>query len=97
MSTSIIHHLIATLKMPSKWPDRILRAQTVQTKLTGNTNFPVGSWPANIITLAQLGIDITTPTTGAPGCNYELGRAASLAVRAQHRGMRAVYLLLRSR
>ena len=59
MST-IIHHLIAVLKMPSKWPDRILRAQTVQTKLTGNPTFPIGSWPANIVTLAQLGIDITT-------------------------------------
>jgi len=58
-TTIIIHHLLAVLKMPTKWADRILRAQYIQGKLTGNANFPVGSWPANVVTLAQLGLDIT--------------------------------------
>lgn len=58
-TTIIIHHLLAVLKMPTKWADRILRVQFIQGKLTGNSYFPVGSWPANVVTLAQLGLDIT--------------------------------------
>jgi hypothetical protein len=73
----IIHHLIATLKMPSKWADRILRAQTIQTKLTGNTNFPVGSWPANIVTLAQLGIDITAFIAAQSAVTSKTGTTAA--------------------
>ncbi len=76
MST-VIHHLIATLKMPSKWPDRILRAQTIQTKLTGNANFPIGSWPANIVTLAQLGIDITAFINAQSAVTAKTGTTAA--------------------
>ncbi len=58
-TTIIIHHLVAVLKMPSKWADKIVRIQFIQGKLVGNGNFPTGSWPANVVTLAQFGLDIT--------------------------------------
>jgi hypothetical protein len=48
----------AALKMPEKIADKIVRAQAIQSKLTGNVNFPVASWPANIVSLAQYANDV---------------------------------------
>ena len=48
----------AALKMPAKMADKIVRAQAIQSKLTGNANFPVASWPANIVSLTQYGNDV---------------------------------------
>ena len=92
-TTIIIHHLIAVLKMPTKWAERILRIQFIQGKLTGNTNFPTGSWPANVVTLAQLGLDIAafiaaqnavenkTGTTAARNAAYLIVKADLEALR----------------
>jgi hypothetical protein len=54
----LVKHTLAVLKMPSKIGDRIIKAQFIQNKLTGNANFTV-PYPANIVSLAQLGTDIT--------------------------------------
>ncbi len=54
----LVKHTLAVLKMPSKIGDRIIKAQFIQNKLTGNANFPV-PYPTNIVSLAQLGTDIT--------------------------------------
>ncbi|HEX7413786.1 MAG TPA: hypothetical protein VF411_07030, partial [Bacteroidia bacterium] len=47
----------AVLKMPSKWGDRVVRGQTIQTKLTNNVNFPTG-WIAGTLTQAQFNADV---------------------------------------
>jgi hypothetical protein len=54
----IIKHIIAVLNMPTLIGDKIIKAQFIQSKLTGNASFPV-PYPSNIVTLAQLGLDIT--------------------------------------
>ena len=57
-SNNAIHHNIAALKMPKKIGDKIIKAQYIQNKLTGNPNFTV-PYPTGIVSLAQLGTDIT--------------------------------------
>jgi hypothetical protein len=54
----IIKHIIAVLNVPRTIGDKIIKAQFIQSKLTGNANFTV-PYPANIVTLVQLGLDIT--------------------------------------
>jgi hypothetical protein len=58
----LVKHILAVLKMPAKIGDKIIKAQFIQSKLTGNANFPV-PYPANIVALAQLGTDITALVT----------------------------------
>jgi hypothetical protein len=50
--------LIAVLKMPGKIADKIVRALAIVGKITGNTNFPIAGWPANVVTLAQFTTDV---------------------------------------
>ncbi|MBI4944932.1 MAG: hypothetical protein HY840_00865 [Bacteroidetes bacterium] len=52
-----IRHILAVLNMPKPIGDKIVKAQFIQKSLTGNSSFPV-PYPANIISLAQLGTDI---------------------------------------
>jgi hypothetical protein len=54
----LIKRTLAVLKTPVKMGDKIIKAQFIQSKLTGNANFPV-PYPGNIVALAQLGTDIT--------------------------------------
>jgi len=54
----LVKHTLAVLNMPAKNGDKIIKAQFVVSKLTGNANFPV-PYPANIVALAQLNTDIT--------------------------------------
>ena len=54
---TVVKHILAVLKMPKAIGDKIIKAQFVQQKLTGNANFPL-PYPTNIPTLAQLGLDI---------------------------------------
>jgi len=67
----------AALNMPNKIGDKIIRAQSIQTKLTGNANFPVGSWPANIVSLAQFGTDVTTLVTTETAVVNKTGSVAA--------------------
>ncbi|MBI4946541.1 MAG: hypothetical protein HY840_09085 [Bacteroidetes bacterium] len=55
---TITKHIIGVLKNPRAVSDKIVKAQFVQKSLTGNVNFPV-PYPANVVSLAQLGTDIT--------------------------------------
>jgi hypothetical protein len=55
-----VKYLIAVLKMPSKLGDKIIRALAIVGKLTGNANFPLASWPANVVSLAQFSTDVNT-------------------------------------
>jgi hypothetical protein len=57
-SSTAIHHNIAVLKMPKKIGDKIIKAQYILSKLTGNANFPT-PYPAGTVSLAQLASDIT--------------------------------------
>ncbi len=77
-TTIIIHHLLAVLKMPTKWAERIQRATTIQGKLTGNTTFPTGSWSVNVVTLVQLGLDIAAFIAAH---NAVIARTGSVAAR----------------
>ncbi len=67
----------AALNMPNKIGDKIIRAQSIQTKLTGNANFPVGSWPANIVSLTQFGTDVTTLVTTETAVVNKTGTVAA--------------------
>ncbi len=58
LATVIIRHVLAALKWPSAIETKLQKAKTIFGKLTGNAKFPLSSWPANIISLAQLGTDI---------------------------------------
>ena|SRR5665213_3431374 len=86
-TTIIIHHLLAVLKMPTKWASRISRAQFIQGKLTNNSYFPLNGWPANVVTLAQLGFDITAFINAQ---NAVIARTGSVAAR------NAAFLIVRT-
>jgi hypothetical protein len=58
----VIRHLVVKLKWPSKVLDKIAKSKNIQTKMTGNVNFPL-PYPSNVCTLAQLGTDIAAVDT----------------------------------
>lgn len=49
--------ILAVLKMPKKMGDKVVKAQFIQKSLTDNANFAL-PYPANIVSLVQLGTDI---------------------------------------
>ena len=55
---AIIKAAKACLKMPSKLGNKIIRAQDIQGKMTGNTYFPTG-WTAGTLTQTQFNADVT--------------------------------------
>lgn len=67
----------AALKMPEKIGDKIIRAQSIQSRLTGNTNFPLISWPANIVSLAQYGNDVTVLVNAQTAAVNKTGTVAA--------------------
>ena len=79
MSTliNIIKRIIAVLSMPAKMGDKIIKAQSILAKLTGNTTFPIASWPANVVTLAQFGIDVNTLVSAETAVKNKTGTAAA--------------------
>jgi hypothetical protein len=50
--------LIAVIKMPGKWGDKIIRLQEIESKLTVNIYFLAG-WLAGTLNLAQFTTDVT--------------------------------------
>jgi hypothetical protein len=67
----------AVLKMPSKWGDRVVRAQTIQTKLTNNVNFPTG-WIAGTLTQAQFNADVLAFTNEETAVEAHVSGAVGL-------------------
>jgi hypothetical protein len=77
-STSIsVKLLIAVLKMPGKIGDKIIRALAILGKITGNTLFPVASWPANIVSLAQFTTDVNDLVTAQTAVANKTGTVAA--------------------
>ena len=72
------------LKMPEKLSDKIVRAQAILGKLTGNPNFPVSGWPAIIVSLSQYSNDVTALVNAEAAVESKTGsveaRDAALAV-----------------
>ena len=70
--------------MPDKIGDKIIHVQTILNKLTGNANFPVANWPANVVSLTQFGNDVTTLVSTETAVESKTGtvatRNAALAV-----------------
>jgi hypothetical protein len=79
MSTliNIIKHIIAILAMPGKIADKILRAQSILAKLTGNTTFPAASWPNTIVTYAQFKADVNTLVNAETAVQNHTGTTAA--------------------
>jgi hypothetical protein len=69
--------LIAVLKMPGKIGDKIIRALAIVGKLTGNALFPVASWPANIVSLAQFTTDVNTLVDAQTAVTNKTGTTAA--------------------
>ena len=67
----------AALNMPEKISQKIVRAQAIQTKFTGNINFPVATWPTNIVSLVQFGTDVTTLANAEAGVASKTGTVAA--------------------
>ena len=63
--------------MPQKIGQKIVRAQSIQSKLTGNASFPVSSWPTNIVSLVQYGNDVTTLDTAEAAVASKTGSVAA--------------------
>jgi hypothetical protein len=73
----IIKHIIAILAMPHKIGDKIIRAQSILAKLTNNAIFPVAGWPANVVSLAQYGIDVTALVNAESAVKNRIGTSAA--------------------
>jgi hypothetical protein len=54
---TVIKHIIVTLNWPRKILERIDKPKVIQSKMTGNPNFPL-PYPSNVVSLSQLGTDI---------------------------------------
>ena len=67
----------SALKIPEKIGDKIIRAQAIQSKLTGNANFPVASWPTNIVSLTQYGNDVTALVNAETAAINKTGTVAA--------------------
>ena len=67
----------AALHMPEKISQKIVRAQAIETKFTGNVNFPVSTWPTNIVSLPQFGTDITTLANAEAAVASKTGTVAA--------------------
>jgi hypothetical protein len=67
----------AVIKMPSKWGDRVLRVQNIETKLTTNTYFATG-WTAGTLTQTQFNADVTTFLTEAANAEAHIAGAVGL-------------------
>ena len=85
----------AELNMPEKISQKIVRAQAVETKFTGNINFPVGSWPINIVSLTQFGTDVTTLANAEAAVASKTGsvaarNAALVVVMTDLRGLKSM-------
>lgn len=58
----VIKHIIVKLNWPTKVLEKIAMSKNIQTRMTGNPNFPL-PYPANVCTLTQLGTDIVAVDT----------------------------------
>lgn len=58
----IVKKVTAVLKWPAPITLKLKKAKFIQTKMTGNPNFPL-PYPANVTTLVQFGLDITALDT----------------------------------
>ena len=72
-----VKHLIAVLKMPNQIAQKITRAQAIAGKLTNNATFPVATWPANIVSLAQFITDVTTLAAAEAAVANKTGTTAA--------------------
>jgi len=95
----IIRHVVAVLKWPSGIEDKLLKGKTVVNKLTGNANFPITSWPANIITLAQLTTDVTAFDTAETGVKSRTVTTTirDIAMNTVHRDLRPVMSMVQNK
>ncbi len=76
MSTSTLTGK-AVVKMPSKWGDRVLRVQDIQTKLTTNTYFATG-WTEGTLTQTQFNADVLAFTDQAADAESHIAGAVGL-------------------
>jgi hypothetical protein len=92
----VIRHIIAVLNWPSKEEDKITKGKTVVNKLTGNTDFPVSSWPANVITLAQLTTDVNALDTAETGVKSKTVTTATrnAAANTVHSDLRKILTMI---
>jgi hypothetical protein len=67
----------SALNMPDKIGDKIIRVQTILNKLTGNANFPVVNWPANVVSLTQFSNDVTTLVSTETAVESKTGTVAT--------------------
>ena len=72
-----VKYLIAVLKMPKQIGDKVVRALAIVSKLTGNANFPVASWPSNIVSLAQFTTDVNNFVTAQAAVVSKTGTTAA--------------------
>jgi hypothetical protein len=67
----VIRHIIVKLEWPTTVLEKIAKAKEIQSKLTGNPNFPL-PYPTNVVSLAQLGTDIAAVDTAQNNVNNGL-------------------------
>lgn len=94
----VIRHIIAVLKWPSKVEDKITKGKTVVNKLTGNANFPVSTWPVNVISLAQLTTDVNAFDTAETGVKSKTVTTATrnAAANTVHSDLRKIMTMVQT-
>jgi hypothetical protein len=94
----VIRHIIAVLNWPSKVEEKLTKGKTVVNKLTGNANFPVSSWPANVISLAQLTTDVNALDTAETGVKSKTVTTASrnAAANTVHSDLRKILTMVQT-
>lgn len=63
--------------MPGKIADKIVRAQSILARLTGNATFPIATWPVNVVSLAQFGTDVTALVNTESALKNRTGTSAA--------------------
>ncbi len=92
----VIRHIIAKLDWPTDIPGRLQLAKKIVTKLTGNINFPIASWPSIITSLAQLISDVNAFDTAETAVHSKTGSvtARDIAMNAVHADLESIKKLV---
>jgi len=88
----VIRHIIVKLAWPRSIPKRLQLAQTILTKLTGNTYFPVNTWPTVFVSLSQLNTDVTNFATTQTAVSSKTGTvtARDIPMNASHADLESI-------
>ena len=95
----VIRHIIVKLDWPDDIPGRLSLGKKILSKITGNSNFPVSTWPSIITSLAQLTTDVNAFDAAETAQKSKTGTvtARDIAMNATHSDLRSIKVLVQAK